>query len=73
MNPYDNWFILDTGVKYCGFSFVRKEISLEVFTLDNATYAVPAGIFSISNHKVTFGKVWPCALQMVAAYAGEKG
>ena len=47
-------------------------MSFEVRTRDKATYAVPSGILSISNHRTILLKVWPCALHIVVAYASTK-
>jgi hypothetical protein len=42
-------------------------MSLRDLTLDKATYAVPGGMLSMSNHTTALSGVWPCALQIVVA------
>ena len=60
-------------MKWLVWMGVRKSMSLNFRTIDNATYAVPAGRVFVSNHSITFPKVCPCIFAMVVAYPGKQG
>lgn len=57
-----------TGVKIDFFNGNKNLIFSRLRTCDNATYAVPGGILSQSNHNITLDNVWPYDLHIVLAY-----